>query len=406
MRDSLFIRRVVLENFKSIAACDVRLGPLNFLVGPNGAGKSNFLDALRLVADSLDTSLRRAIADRGGPSAIFRHTLNGCDHCGIRLEFSLDQDVVGSYAFRVTTRGSTEAQKPFEVEREECVLQGPLGATFYKVVSGRVEGTLSLPQAVAPDRLYLGTAAGTPEFRPVFEALGNMVFYEFDLNEIREIQPITFASSLARNGHNLASVLALLGENAPHVKRRIEEYLELILPGSGGIDVKDVNDYQYIRFLQKVAGTGEEISFHASDMSDGTLRALCIVVALLSPGSKSFQHPRLIGFEEPETCLHPAAVGVLLDCLREASEDAQVIVTSHSPDLLDDKDIDSDSILAVVSEHGLTRIGPIDAASRSALHERLYTPGELLRINQIAPDQNRTEETVDSLPSLFDEVRV
>ncbi|WP_343414230.1 AAA family ATPase [Candidatus Amarolinea dominans] len=56
MRDATFLRRVVLQNYKSIAGCDVQLGPLTFLVGPNGAGKSNFLDALRFVADALRTS--------------------------------------------------------------------------------------------------------------------------------------------------------------------------------------------------------------------------------------------------------------------------------------------------------------------------------------------------------------
>jgi predicted ATPase len=55
--DSTFITRVVLKNYKSIAACDVRLGPLTFLIGLNGAGKSNFLDAIRFVNDGLVHSL-------------------------------------------------------------------------------------------------------------------------------------------------------------------------------------------------------------------------------------------------------------------------------------------------------------------------------------------------------------
>ena len=65
MKDSTFITRVALRNYKSIASCDVQLRPLMFLVGPNGAGKSNFLDALRFVADALNLSLDHAIRDRG-----------------------------------------------------------------------------------------------------------------------------------------------------------------------------------------------------------------------------------------------------------------------------------------------------------------------------------------------------
>jgi predicted ATPase len=53
-----FVRRVVLKNYRSIAACDVVLGPLTFLVGPNGSGKSNFVDSLRFIGDALRSSLR------------------------------------------------------------------------------------------------------------------------------------------------------------------------------------------------------------------------------------------------------------------------------------------------------------------------------------------------------------
>ena len=66
MKNSTFITRVSLRNYKSIAACDVQLQPLTFLVGRNGAGKSNFLDALRFVADALNSSLDHAIRARGG----------------------------------------------------------------------------------------------------------------------------------------------------------------------------------------------------------------------------------------------------------------------------------------------------------------------------------------------------
>ncbi len=66
MPDATFLKRVILKNYKSIAACKVELCPLAFLVGPNGAGKSNFLDALRFVADGLRTSLNHALRDRGG----------------------------------------------------------------------------------------------------------------------------------------------------------------------------------------------------------------------------------------------------------------------------------------------------------------------------------------------------
>ena len=102
---------------------------------------------------------------------------------------------------------------------------------------------------------------------------------------------------------------------------------------------------------------------------------------------------RLVGIEEPEAALHPAAAGVLVDALQDAAEHAQILVTSHSPDLLDNHDIPDESILAVVAEYGGTRFGPrrtkigsIDQAGRAALRDRLFTAGEFLRMDQLRPD--------------------
>jgi len=94
----------------------------------------------------------------------------------------------------------------------------------------------------------------------------------------------------------------------------------------------------------------------------------------------------LTGLEEPESGLHPAAAGVLFDALTEASRFRQVVVTSHSPDLLDRDDVPESAIQAVEMCDGLTVIGRVDSVGRAALRDRLYTPGELLRMNQLRPE--------------------
>ena len=89
MNRSGFITRVVLRNFKSIGYCDVRLGPLTYLVGVNGSGKSNFLDALHLVRDALNGSFDNALNERGGLSEVRRRSSGHPTHFGIRLEFAM-----------------------------------------------------------------------------------------------------------------------------------------------------------------------------------------------------------------------------------------------------------------------------------------------------------------------------
>jgi hypothetical protein len=76
----------------------------------------------------------------------------------------------------------------------------------------------------------------------------------------------------------------------------------------------------------------------------------------------------------------------LLDALREATLFTQVIVTTHSPDLLDSANIDDELLLAVHADKGTTQIAPVDEASREAVRKGLYTPGELLRLDQLKPD--------------------
>jgi hypothetical protein len=95
---------------------------------------------------------------------------------------------------------------------------------------------------------------------------------------------------------------------------------------------------------------------------------------------------QLVGIEEPEVALHPAAAGILMDSLQDASTHSQVLVTSHSPDLLDNSAISDNTVFAVIAEHGETKIGHLDPAGRSALRDHLYTAGELLRMDQLRPD--------------------
>ncbi len=89
MTDSVFIQRVVLRSYKSIAHCDIRLQPLTYLVGQNGAGKSNFLDALHFVRDALTGSLDNALSERGGLDEVRRRSSGHRNHIGIRLEYRL-----------------------------------------------------------------------------------------------------------------------------------------------------------------------------------------------------------------------------------------------------------------------------------------------------------------------------
>jgi len=162
-------------------------------------------------------------------------------------------------------------------------------------------------------------------------------------------------------------VLAQLTKNQHNRKERIEKYLSKVVPGVQGVDVKVVGPQETLEFRQRVAGSRDPWRFLAANMSDGTVRALGILVALFQSGNRAGPRVPLVAIEEPEIALHPAAAGLLLDGLRGASRTTQVIVTSHSPDLLDDENIDAGSILAVYAEKGSTHIATVDETGRTCV---------------------------------------
>ncbi|MEO8410183.1 MAG: AAA family ATPase [Propionivibrio sp.] len=380
-----FLRRVTIRNYKSIAACQVDLQPLMFLVGPNGAGKSNFLDALRFVSDSLRTSIDHALRDRGTIKEVRRRSGGHPNHFALRLDFALPDGSVGHYSFRIGAKPSGG----YEVQNEECRIAsgGALDrAHYYHVKSGKViDSSVSQLPASLPDRLFLVAASGLAEFRPVFDALSSIEVYNLNPRQIALMQKPDPGDLLRRDGDNAASVLQQFDAA---LRERINDYLSRIVPGMASVEPKTLGSQETVEFRQIVKGQEHPWRFLASSMSDGTLRAFGILLAVFQaaatrPGARA---PLLIGLEEPEIALHPAAASVLLAALRDASRHVQILVTSHSPDLLDNPDIGTDAVLAVDNEAGLTRIGRLDTAGREMLRENLFTPGELLRQNQLAPD--------------------
>jgi len=399
------ITRVRLRHYRSIAACDVSLGRMALLVGANGSGKSSFLDSLRLVSDSLQTTLDHALRDRGGIAEVRRRATGHPTHLGIKLDFQLTEGV-GSYGFQV----AAVKGKDFRISQEECEVQtydSPAdgadglwsGPAMFSVRDGRVVHRtpgLALPPPTS-DRLFLVAASAIPSFRDVYDGLSGLNVYNINPDSIRRLQTPDEGDLLRRDGSNIASVLERLLRENPRIKQRIEEYLQQIVHGVSGVERIGLGSFETIAIGQQVAGAKAPWSFQATSVSDGTLRALGVLTALFS-GNEDRLSP--IGIEEPESALHPAAARLLLDALRDASARRQVLVTSHSPDLLDNETLGEREILAVTATAGQTTIGRLDVTARAALENSLFTPGELMRVNQLQPETGSGQQ-IDCLGELY-----
>jgi predicted ATPase len=417
-----FVRRVVLRDFKSIRECDATLGPLTLLVGLNGSGKSNFLDALRFVSDALRTNLRNAVEQRGEVRQIVRRGKDECRKFTIDLTVGLSGRREGKFSVTVG-----EDQGLPTIEEESCsIVSSGANKMGYVVQSGRVEASSfypapsSAPEPPRPriDQLYLPVVSGYPGFGQLYDHLRGMRFFNINPEKIRlEASSLRPESELGWDGQGAASTLQRLLRHNPEIKERIDEYLSSILPVPGGATVSTANTSILSHGSYMTAGndapfTGEPRSLHfvlavgdtirafdPCNISDGTLRALGVLLALFQAIDRPENDPTpLVGIEEPEASLHPAAAGVLWDAMNEASHFTQVLATTHSVELLDRKDVGADSLLVVEMVGGESRIGSVDRAGQSIMRDRLATAGELLRQNQLVVEHHAAD--ANSTPAL------
>jgi len=384
------LTEVVLGNYRSIRSCQVPLEAFTCLVGPNGSGKSNFLDALRLVGDSLRWNPDMAVGGRGGFLEVRSRGAEPTAETSIRLDGRL-----ADRRFRYVLTLAPTARDGFAVHAEWCGVWFDSRATVgdrpaddrWLVRDGSLQYQTSgsAPVPSRGRRLYLASMAGVVEFSPVYEFLAGLTVFSVNPDAIRAPQPNASSGQLERDGANLALVLRDL-EESEQGRRTIErmvDYLGLIVPGLVGVRRLRAGPWETLEFLiqQAIAERdGAPWVFPALSVSDGTLRAAGVLAALFAnPGGT------VVGIEEPENALNPAASGVLLDALLEASEHRQVLVTSHSPDLLDTRSLRPEALLAVRRRGGDTVVDRPDDAARLALTEELYTAGELLRVDQLQP---------------------
>lgn len=390
------IKQLHIKNYKSIGKASVSVPSLCILVGPNGAGKSNFVDALSFVHDCVADSVDLAFNRRGGISAVRRKSGGHPTHVGVRLVIDLGADRLADYSFEV----AAETGEKFSIAHERCYVSGlmeePVG---FEVKHGEfVHEVPGLRPRIAPDRLVLFAASAAEEFRPLFDFISGMRFYSIVPTRLRETQEPDPGSYLKRDGSNAAAILKRIQSERPEVYERICRLLAKAVPGIERVEYRSLGKGETLEFKQQV-GTQHPWTFDALNMSDGTLRMLGLLLAVFQPGPVS-----AIAVEEPEATVHPAIADLLVEVLRDAAYERQVIITTHSPDLLDNELIDDDDLRVVTSHQHATVIAPLADVTRKAVQEHLYTTGELLRVDELQADLQKADELAGQL-TMFGPIR-
>jgi predicted ATPase len=376
------ITKVHARNYRSLGDVEVELGPLTVLVGPNGSGKSNFVDVLRLLADALTHGLDTAMVNRHGIEEMRRWSPSKPYDIALQVDFhGLDVSrraprrrelrVDAQYGFEVKSlRGGQ-----YEVKREHLQLEAGGKAEYFLVEKGRV--VRSSEDYLAGLRAEPSTLLA-PVFRSrhsfyLFRGIRSFGFYSIFPNDLREPQKPSTERPLDGHGGNLSSVLRGMGKASSRFLPEVKTALGRVVPGIEDLQVRQVGGYLALKLLHK-DGKGRRYWFDASQESDGTLRVLGVLTALYQDPP-----PGLIAIEEPELTVHPGMLALLRDCIVEAAEKrTQVIITTHSPELMSLFDVDVLRVVEMTDEG--TRIGPVADWQKKVVHDELFLPGELVRI--------------------------
>ena len=435
------ITKVWARNFRSIEYAELELGPLTVLVGPNASGKSNLLDVLGFLSDAARDGLEMALNKRGGIDSISRRSPSGkvlASEIGFQvkvegrtlfpgIDFSAKiESGTLEYSVSLAKHGKGEYRVKREYAKFESTDPG-VASSDVELTNGRptkpnlkrVESEIAKDNKDKQNLLHrwgkeliegldnrsLHLMSGEPRWlnyldyilpmasqtrdnpyytlgynlEDISRDLGRLGMYHIFPNSLRDPQKAAESHPLATDGENLASTLRDMIRNENRFLPDLKEALSVAVPGIRDIRVVRAGSYYVVELKhERDDGTDKGLWLDLSYESDGTIRLLAMLTAIFQDPA-----PSLIGLEEPELAIHPGAMAVLADVMKEASLRGQVVVATHSPELINHLPVES--IRAVTAEGGSTKVGKVSESQMKSLKQKLFTAGELHSMEGLYP---------------------
>ena len=343
------LSRIVLRGFKSIRECDLELKELNVLIGPNGAGKSNFISIFRQIQQMLEGNLQLYVSKHGGPDALLHFGRKKTEKLSAELYF-------GNNGYKFVLEPTHDNRIIF-AEENFWNMRGDwdIGAGHFET---EVESQRNHTQ------IYNYTV-------PVMKSWRLYHFHDTsDSAMVKQRHGINDNSYLRPDARNLAAFLYLLNNQYPTHYQRIVKTIRLAAPFFGDFHLRPHPDNQEQIELEW-SEKGEDTPFKAYQLSDGTLRFICLTTVLMQP--QAFQ-PETILIDEPELGLHPFAIHLLASMLRSTSKKCQIIISTQSTDLLNE--FEADDVIVADRIKGWTDLHRLDAKLLATWLEE-YSLGEL-----------------------------
>jgi predicted ATPase len=349
------LTKLTVRGFKSIRTLeDFELRNLNVLIGANGAGKSNFISLFQMLAALMDGRLQLWVQEHDGPDALLFGTRKRTQQLDAEFLF-------GRNGYDISFR---PAGGRLIFAREETWFYGDVGNAVYRHGSGHGEARL-------PDDKE-DTFAGY--VRPAIKSWRVYHFHDTSSSApMRQAQPVRDNLRLKPDAGNIAPFLRMLFEDYPDSYDRIVGTIRMIVPFFGNFVHRDEpGERVEPEWFER---DDPDTPFGPRQLSDGTLRFICLATLLLQP--RTFQ-PDTILIDEPELGLHPYALTVLAGLLRQASERCQLIVSTQSVELINQ--LTPEDIVVVDRRDDGSTFARLDAEQLSDWIED-YALGEMWKMN-------------------------
>ena len=383
-----------IQGFRSLKEVSWKPGDLNLIIGPNGSGKSNLLKALEMLSTSARGRLSDQVSREGGMESLV------WDGKAEQIIFDIQSAMSSgqpkhvfaplSYLLELTRLGSGSSYRI----SKETLDDGKRDALHPHALIERTQNAALVYESNDESRdigeMISDTESVISELRSSF-APNKRIDYEFqyylanwqvyqnfqtqDDSPVRRAPVSRVEKTVSLDGDNLIQVLHTLYTS----NREFKHDLDLAMRAAFGEDFEEIifppDADQRIQTRIRWKSLRRERS--AADLSDGTLRFLYLLAILANPNP-----PTLIAIDEPETGLHPSMLPIIAEYARDASKRTQVILTTHSAELLDVFSEFEPTVTIAKWEDGKTRLDVLSGESlRYWLQE--YTLGKLYRSGEL-----------------------
>ncbi|MCL2051171.1 MAG: AAA family ATPase [Lachnospiraceae bacterium] len=352
------LTKIAIKGFKSIKECDVDLRSINVLIGANGAGKSNFMCVFELIQSVLGRGLNYYAGKKGTETLFY----NGKKETNtIVVELNFEENDLYSFAIEWTENNS------FIFHNERFSIDG---TELVDDVGHNQSNVLNVLRRWTNES---GTKILNIMLNP------GWIVYRFQdttsSSRIKSEHNVSNCAAFFSDGRNLAAFLYRLKRHFPKEYADILSAVQLVAPYFSDfvLEPNELNEELiFLRWQQKESGD----IFYASQLSDGTLRFICLATLLLQPALLQMS---VIIIDEPELGLHPFAIAIFAELVKKASVNKQIILSTQSVELLNN--FSAEDIIVVDKHENGSKFRRLELDKLTEWLEDDYTLGELWNKN-------------------------